>query len=195
MTALDHHASPETASSSDWSIYALAGLYVGAAAAANLLIAQFGPPAVPVVSFLLVGFIITTRDRLHDAWQGRRLSVRLGLLIAAGSLVSYLVNADAASIAIASAVAFAVSESVNALVYQPMLARGVPWLTRVNAGNVPNALLDSLIFVTLAFGFAPGIIAGQVMAKVLGGALWSMVLAHRRASRRPGRQLQAPPTR
>jgi queuosine precursor transporter len=159
--------------------YALAILYVAAAAAANLLIAHFGPPAVPIVSFFLVGFIMTTRDRLHDAWRGRRLSLRLGLLVGAGSLVSYLVNADAASIAIASAVAFAASETINSFVYQPLLARGVPWFRRVNVGNVPNAITDSVLFVTLAFGFAPAIIALQVAAKVFGGLLWSLLLAYK----------------
>ena len=160
-------------------IYGLAILYVAAAAAANLLIAHFGPPAVPVVSFFLVGFIMTTRDRLHDAWRGRNLTLRLGLLVGAGSLVSYLVNADAASIAIASAIAFAASEAINSVVYQPLLARGVPWFRRVNVGNVPNAVTDSVLFVTLAFGFAPAIIALQVSAKVLGGLLWSFLLKQR----------------
>jgi queuosine precursor transporter len=160
--------------------YVFAGLYVAAAAAANLAIAHFGPRAVPIVSFLLVGFVMTTRDRLHDAWQGRHLSLRLGLLIAAGSAVSYAVNADAATIAIASAVAFAASETINGLVYQPLLARGVPWLKRVNIGNVPNALTDSLLFVTLAFGFAPVIIGAQVAAKVVGGAVWSLALNRHR---------------
>jgi queuosine precursor transporter len=160
--------------------YVFAGMYVAAAAAANLAIAHFGPRAVPIVSFLLVGFVMTTRDRLHDAWQGRTLSLRLGLLIAAGSAVSYAVNADAARIAIASAVAFAASETINGLVYQPLLARGVPWLKRVNIGNVPNALTDSLLFVTLAFGFAPVIISAQVAAKVVGGAVWSLALNRRR---------------
>jgi queuosine precursor transporter len=156
--------------------YVFAGLYVAAAAAANLAIAHFGPRAVPLVSFLLVGFVMTTRDRLHDAWQGRNLSLRLGMLIAAGSAVSYAVNADAATIAIASAVAFAASETINGLVYQPLLARGVPWLKRVNVGNVPNALTDSLLFVTLAFGFAPITIILQVLAKILGGAIWSILM-------------------
>jgi queuosine precursor transporter len=150
-----------------------------AAAIANLITAYFGPPAVPFVAFVLVGFVMTTRDRLHDAWQGKNLGVRLGLLIAAGSALSYLINADAANIAIASAVAYAASETVNTLVYKPMLARGVPWLKRVNAGNLPNAITDSVLFVTLAFGFAPVVIAWQVAAKVVGGAVWSLVLARR----------------
>jgi queuosine precursor transporter len=160
-------------------VYGLAALYVLAAAIANLITAYFGPPAVPFVAFVLVGFVMTTRDRLHDAWQGKNLGVRLGLLIAAGSALSYLINADAANIAIASAVAYAASETVNTLVYKPMLARGVPWLKRVNAGNLPNAITDSVLFVTLAFGFAPVVIAWQVAAKVVGGAVWSLVLARR----------------
>jgi queuosine precursor transporter len=162
------------------STYVFAGLYVAAAAAANLAIAHFGPRAVPLVSFLLVGFVMTTRDRLHDAWQGRNLSLRLGLLIAAGSAVSYAVNADAAAIAVASAVAFAASETINGLVYQPLLARGVPWVRRVNIGNLPNALTDSVLFVSLAFGFAPSIIALQVLAKTAGGLGWSLILSRRR---------------
>ena len=160
-------------------ILGLAVLYVVAAAVANLITAHFGPPAVPFVAFFLVGFVMTTRDRLHDAWQGKNLGVRLGLLIAAGSALSYLINVDAANIAIASAVAYAASETVNTLVYKPMLARGVPWMTRVNVGNFPNAVTDSVLFVTLAFGFAPTVIAWQVAAKVVGGGVWSLVLAHR----------------
>jgi queuosine precursor transporter len=180
MTAIDTQVQEDKPVRRPISTHVFAGLYVAAAAAANLTIAHFGPRAVPLVSFLLVGFVMTTRDRLHDAWQGRSLGLRLGLLIAAGSAVSYAVNADAATIAIASAVAFAASETINGLVYQPLLARGVPWLKRVNIGNVPNALTDSLLFVTLAFGFAPVIIGAQVVAKVGGGAVWSLALTRRR---------------
>jgi queuosine precursor transporter len=150
--------------------------YVAAAAGANLLAAEFGAAIVPFTAFVLIGFVMTTRDALHDAWQGRQLTLRLGLLIALGSLVSYLINADAARIAIASATAFAASETVNAIVYQPMLRRGVPWMVRVNTGNVPNAVTDSVLFVSLAFGFLWWVIAAQVLAKVAGGFVWSVVI-------------------
>lgn len=157
-------------------------LYLGAVVAANLIIAHVGPAAVPAVSFALVGFVITARDRNHDRWADdpRKLTLYMGGLILAGGALSAAVNIDALPIAIASAVAFAASEAVNALAYHPMLRRGVPWLARVNLGNVPNAVVDSVLFVTLAFGFAPGIIALQVAAKILGGAMWSLLLARRR---------------
>ena len=150
--------------------------YVTAAASANLLATHFGPAVVPFTSFALIGFVMVTRDALHDAWQGRNLTLRLGLLIALGSLLSYLINADAARIALASAVAFGASETVNGVVYQPMLTRGVPWLARVNAGNLPNAITDSVLFVGLAFGLLWWVIAAQVLAKVAGGFVWSLVI-------------------
>jgi queuosine precursor transporter len=122
----------------------------------------------------MIGFIITTRDYLHDQWHGSWLPVRMGLLIFLGSIVSYAVNADVAKIAIASSLAFALSETVNAIVYHPLLKKGVPWLTRVNIGNAPNAITDSLVFVTLAFGWMPIVILLQILAKVAGGLLWSI---------------------
>lgn len=154
-------------------------LYVAAAAAANLIIAAYGPPAVPVVSFLLVGFVITTRDRLHDEWHGDLLALRMVCLVAAGAAVTFAINAEALPIAIASTVAFGASEAVNALVYEPLRRRGVGWYARVNSGNVANAITDSVLFVTLAFGFSLRIVVLQVAAKVLGGAVWSAVVRSR----------------
>jgi uncharacterized PurR-regulated membrane protein YhhQ (DUF165 family) len=49
------------------------------------------------------------------------------------------------------------------------------WL-RVNGSNIPSALVDSLIFPTLAFGsFLWPIVLGQFGAKTLGGFLWSLL--------------------
>jgi len=151
--------------------------YVALVAAANLVIAAYGAAAVPIVSFLAIGGVIVVRDRLHDRWQGRGLTVRMGALVAAGAAVTVAVQVDAAAIAVASAVAFAASETVNAVVYQPMLRRLVPWLRRVNVGNVANATVDSVVFVALAFGLDWAVIGLQVAAKVAGGAMWSLLLA------------------
>jgi queuosine precursor transporter len=158
-------------------------LYLAAVVAANLTIAAFGAVAVVPVSFLFVGFVMTTRDHLHDSWLGDGLPWKMSLLVVAGGALSFALNADALTIAVASSVAFAASETANALVYQPLLRRGVPWLQRVNIGNLPNATIDSLLFVTLAFGFAPAIIAAQIAAKVVGGFVWSLLL-QRLATRR-----------
>lgn len=49
------------------------------------------------------------------------------------------------------------------------------------SGTKPNtstaALVDSLVFPTVAFGaFLPVIVIGQFAAKVAGGALWSVII-------------------
>ena len=53
-------------------------------------------------------------------------------------------------------------------------------LLRVNGSNVIAALIDSLVFPTLAFGgLLPWIVLGQFAAKVGGGFVWSLVLCKR----------------
>lgn len=155
-------------------------IYVVAVAAANVIVAKFGPSVSVVTAFLLVGLVITTRDRLHDAWMGRRLRLRMGALIASGGLLSYVIAVDAGRIALASCVAFVVSEAVDAVVYHARL--DMPWLRRSNESNVASATVDSVLFPLLAFGaFLPWIIAGQFVAKVAGGFIWSLLMRRRTA--------------
>ncbi|HYP26950.1 MAG TPA: VUT family protein, partial [Blastocatellia bacterium] len=147
--------------------------------AANLTIARFGPPATLITAFLFIGLDITTRDRLHEIWKGKRLWLRMAALIASGSLLSWLLNARAGPIAAASLVAFAASGAADALVYHSLRDR--PWVWKVNGSNVVSSAVDSLVFPTLAFGaILPWIVAGQFVAKVAGGALWAFVLGAKR---------------
>lgn len=150
-------------------------IYLGAAIAANLIIAKFGPAAAILVAFFLIGLDITSRDRLHDLWSGRQLPLRMGALILAGSLASWLINAGAGRIGLASFIAFAAAGLADALVYHKLRSRS--WLKRVNGSNLASALVDSLVFPTLAFGqLLPAIIVGQFAAKFFGGAVWSLVI-------------------
>lgn len=153
----------------------LVALYLVAIVAANLAVATFGPTITPVTAFLLIGLDLTTRDALHDRWRHRHLPARMALLIATGSLVSWLINPAAGRIAVASALAFALAATADALTYH--FARHRPWLQRANASNLAGAAVDSLAFPTLAFGaLLPWIVALQFAAKVLGGLVWSLVL-------------------
>ena len=154
--------------------------HLAAIVAANLSVAHFGPSAIIINSFLFIGLDLTTRDKLHDAWHGRRLWPRMTALIAAGSILSWIVNRDAGQIALASFVAFAAAGIADTGAYVLLSRR--PWWQRVNGSNVVAAVADSVIFPTLAFGSLIWlIIAGQFAAKVAGGAMWSVVL-RRRAS-------------
>lgn len=152
--------------------------YLAAVILANLSVAHFGPASTPYNAFLLIGLNLAVRDRLHDLW-GRHVARNMLLLIAAGGLISYAMNAGAGRIALASLAAFALSEALDATIYHVNKQR--PYLIRSNTSNVFGAAVDSVVFPVLAFGGFPWvIILGQFVAKVAGGFIWSLVL-HKRA--------------
>lgn len=151
-------------------------LYLSAIVAANLIVTTYGPKVAVITAFFLIGLDLTSRDALHDAWQHRGLWWKMALLIAAGSLLSYLLNRSAGPIALASFVAFALAGLADTLTYSLLKDRAR--LVRINGSNVVSAGVDSVAFLSLAFGWPPlwGIVAAQWLAKVAGGFLWSMVI-------------------
>jgi hypothetical protein len=155
--------------------YKLVALYLVAIVLANLTIALFGPSWAIFNAFLFIGLDLTARDGLHEAWHGKYLWPKMLLLIAAGSVISWMLNRDAGQIALASFIAFACAGLVDALVYHWL--GGYPRWMRINGSNVPSAAVDSILFPTIAFGsFMPWIILGQFAAKVFGGFAWSLIL-------------------
>lgn len=145
--------------------------YVATIFAANWFLAhvgtqQFpgGPHTVPVgfdlrapSGVLWIGVALTLRD-VVQASLGRR-SVVVAILVAAA--LSYLV---APAFALASAVAFLVSESLDFLVYTPLAERG-RFLVAVGASNTVGAVVDSAVFLVLAFG-SLALLPGQVLGKL-----------------------------
>lgn len=155
-------------------------MYLAAIVTANLSVAAFGPAVSILNAALFIGLDLTARDRLHAAWHGRGLVWKMAALIGTGSLLSWLLNRAAGPIALASFVAFAVSATLDTIVYAALGKRA--YLVRVSGSNVVSAAADSLIFPTLAFGgFLPWIVAGQFAAKLIGGAVWAWLLRPRAA--------------
>lgn len=153
--------------------------YLAAIVAANLLVTHFakiGHPEVSVyTAFAAIAFDLVARDLLHDWWGGRRRLALLGSLIVVGSVLSYLANPDSAEVAKWSTLAFAAAMTVDTIVYQ--LAQRLPWLERSNLSNLASGATDSLVFCA-GLGF-PFIVAfGQFTAKVAGGAIFALALAH-----------------
>ncbi|MBK9052034.1 MAG: VUT family protein [Chloroflexi bacterium] len=149
-------------------------LYLVAIVLANLSVATFGPTVVIINAFLFIGLDLTARDQLHEAWRGNNLLIKMMALIASGSVLSWLLNRNAGSVALASFVAFAAAATVDAIIYH-LMGKYPRWL-RINGSNIPSALVDSIIFPTLAFGsFLWPIVLGQFAAKVLGGFAWSLL--------------------
>lgn len=151
-------------------------IYIAALVAANMGVAWFGPAAMPVIAFCLIGLDLTLRDRLHDRWRGRHLWPRmLGLIVTAG-LVSYWLNPASGPIALASVAAFGLASLADAGAYH--LLAGRSWGVRANGSNVVGATVDSLVFPVMAFGAAlPSIVLAQLVAKVAGGMVWAIIIA------------------
>jgi len=150
-------------------------IYIAVLVAANLLVAWLGAWFSPINAFFLIGLDLSLRDKLHDAWQGRQLALKMGGLVVAAGLVSYLLNPATGKIAMASIIAFVCAMTVDAVTYQ--LLRKRSWIQRTNGSNMAGAATDSLLFPTIAFGgLLPHIVAMQFLAKVAGGAVWSVLL-------------------
>ena len=153
-------------------------MYLTAIILANLSTAYFGPSASIVNAFLFIGLDLTARDKLHEAWHRNGLVWKMGLLIATGSILSWLLNRNAGMIAVASFTAFACAAIVDTIIYQFLHSKS--YLVKVNGSNVVSAAVDSLVFPTIGFGgFLPLVTLGQFLAKVFGGFVWAWLLRNR----------------
>ena len=150
-------------------------VYLVAIVAANLSVAYFGAWITPITAFLFIGLDITTRDSLHDKWEYKNLLLKMGLLISAGSILSWVLNRNAGQIALASFVAFGVSSVIDAIVYHKVKASN---FEKVNWSNLASGAIDSILFPAIAFGWPPSmeIVYGQATAKIAGGLFWSLIL-------------------
>lgn len=129
---------------------------------ANWLVSHYGIVGVGFgleapAAVYVVGVAFTLRDIVQRT-LGRR-AVFAAILLGAG--LSYLV---APAFAVASGVAFLVSETADMAVYTPLEDRS--WLGAVLLSNTVGLVLDSVIFLTIAFGslqFLPGQIVGKAL--------------------------------
>jgi hypothetical protein len=163
----------------------LVGLYLSAVVLANVTFALWGMAVEPWNSMLLIGLDLTARDHLHEAWGGRGLAWKMGLLILTGSLLSIAlglltagglttaIDGGVVRVAIASGAGFAAAALVDVVTFGVLKQR---WL-RINGSNVAAALVDSFVFPAVAFGEF-GLELGLYFAavKVIGGALWWLAL-------------------
>lgn len=150
-------------------------LFIAAVVAANFSVATFGAMVTPINAFLLIGLDLSLRDALHDRWANNGIVWRMGTLILAGSVISYLANPATGMIAIASCASFGASSAADALTYG--VIRKSSFLVRANGSNIVGSAIDSVLFPTIAFGaLMPEIVLAQFAAKVAGGFVWSLAL-------------------
>jgi uncharacterized PurR-regulated membrane protein YhhQ (DUF165 family) len=142
-------------------------LYIGTIVLANWAIQTFG--LVPVGLGLMApagvyfaGLAFTFRDLVQEQ-LGRGWTASAIVL---GAALSALVSPQ---FALASGVAFLVSELADFAIYTPLRQRH--WLGAVVASNTVGLVADSALFLGLAFGSLE-FLAGQVVGK-----LWMTLLA------------------
>lgn len=161
---------------------AAAGLFIGIVVA-NYVTTRYG--FVPVgfglsatAGTFAAGATLALRDAIQDT-LGRKMVL---LVILGGSVLSFAI-ADAA-IAVASGVAFLLAELLNFAVYTPIRERAKfgdrRWALAVASSNFAGAVIDTAVFIGIAFGAAAILpaMAGQLVGKgwativylVIGGA-------------------------
>lgn len=126
------------------------------------------PAAVYVVGLTLV---------LRDLVQRQLGKLATFALIAAGAALSALISP---ALAVASGVAFLVSETVDFAVFTALEKRGL--IRAVIASNVVALAVDSYLFLTLAFGslaFLPGQLIGKGWATLAAVAVLVALRARR----------------
>lgn len=159
---------------------AIAG-FIGCILAANYVTTRYG--MVPVGFGLIAtagtyfaGLSFVLRDAVQDS-AGKAASIAV---IAAGAALSFLISDP--FIALASGVAFLLSELGDLLVYTPLRKRG--YIRAAVTSNIVGALLDTVVFLTIA-GFPlvaalPGQMVGKVLVTLVAVAVVAGVRFHRR---------------
>lgn len=125
-------------------------LFVLTAAIANWLTTHFGMIHVgfgltATAGTLAAGLSLTLRDVIQDVSGGRVVF----LAILGGAILSLLTSNPA--LALASGTAFFVSEIADYMIYTPLRNRG-RILFAVFLSNTVGAIVDTFLFLTLAFG-------------------------------------------
>lgn len=156
--------------------YAAAVGVVGSVILSNWLTTRYG--FIPVgfgqeatAGTLAAGAALALRDAVQDALGKAGMWVAVVIATA----LSYFVSAP--SIAIASATAFFLAELLNFLIYTPLRNHSRlgdrRWAAAVTSSSIAGAVVDTAVFLGIAFG------AAAIMPALLGqliGKAWATIL-------------------
>lgn len=156
---------------------------------ANYMIGHVGTPIPNGPHVIPVGFglyapsgVLAAAGALAFRDAAQELAGRRGAMAAilAGAAISYLIASPA--IAVASALAFLLSEALDYIIYTPLRARG-RFFAAALASNTAGLVADTLVFLGVAGLLTPGLFAGQILGKLyiglVFGALWAWALRRR----------------
>jgi uncharacterized PurR-regulated membrane protein YhhQ (DUF165 family) len=149
--------------------YAAFAAFVATVYGANWALATFGVISIGFglsapAGVLFAGLAFGLRDMLHEL-GGVRLVIGA---IAIGTALAYIIEdgvtipGGIVPIAVASAAAFAIAELADLFIYTPLRERN--WPVAVIASNIVGSVVDSALFLWLAFG-GLSFISGQIVGK------------------------------
>lgn len=163
------------------STFVTLAVFVGTVFAANWALATWG--IIPIgfglaapAGVYFAGFALTARDYLRER---AGLPVTLAA-IGVGAALSWLLE-DGGRIALASAIAFGFSELADSAVYEPLRKRG--WATAVFASGTVGLVIDSALFLWIAFGSLhaiEGLIVGKLIVTLCTIGLLTVLRERRR---------------
>lgn len=137
--------------------------YIATIFLANLTLREFGIVNIggglmAPAGVFWAGLAFSFRDFTHEALG--RTGVLMAIIL--GSLLSFTLE-DAQRIALASGLAFGLSELADMLVYVRLRERS--WLASIAASNTVGSIIDSGLFLWVAFGslaFIEGLVVGKL---------------------------------
>jgi len=140
-------------------------LYLISILLGNFFVMWFGIIDFAGLSFpagvVFVGLTFSFRDFVQRQWGDK--ACWIWMIIA--TIITFFLNRQ---IAIASVSAFVVSEAVDWACFKYLK---MPFKKRIYISNLFSCPLDSLIFITIAFGWVWPAIWGQALIKYLSGLL------------------------
>lgn len=144
-------------------------LYILCTMLANILAARWTvklPLGLYVPSgVFMIAPIFSLRDAIHERF-GRRVAY---ISIVVSSVLSLLYSVAVGSsplsrITFASFIAFVFNESVDTEIYHKLRNRSV--IAAIIFSNAVSSMIDSVLFIWVAFGLLPNMIAGQYIVKM-----------------------------
>lgn len=120
---------------------------------------------------LFAGATLATRDAIQDI-LGRKAVI---IVIVGGAILSFAIATP--EIAIASGVAFALSELLDFAIYTPLRSKSKlgdkRWAVAVMTSNIVGAVIDSIVFIGIAFGMS--LVSENLIGQMI-GKLWATIL-------------------
>jgi queuosine precursor transporter len=157
-----------TIPAANWMIGNIGSCHVGGPCIVPVGFGLYAPSGV-----LLIGLALVLRDLVHE--RGDLLDVIMA--IALGGVLSAFVAPPA--LVVASVTAFILGELADLAVYAPLRRRRL-WLA-VIASGIAGAIVDSAIFLYLAFG-GLDFVAGQIVGKAWASVAAAVVISVRRTA-------------